>query len=469
MPEPLEIVWTTKGLKNVLTELKTVSKAMENAQSAANSAASKGRSSTGGGSGGSGGSGGGNSGGGSRSSRPPTVPGLPAYARATLSKQDRLNQLLQQAQQGNNPTAVAALQAKISRSGGTGFAGKIQSLIASTRIGGGGGMGGAMPLVGRLTALLGEGAEAGPIGMIAAAATAAAASIYILASKAAEAANSFSKLEFASGSQGGGAAHLRSLGNSIGMDGGAMGALAESFHNKITETGEGRAFATRVGITAGGHGPYGEQDYGKELLQGIEGLRSINNFTERVRVARSTGLEGALPLTKISDKQWAKVQGDAAVGKKLFDPAFQEQSADFTSSLGRMSEAGENLLIALGKPLLKDMTDFFNGVADAGNNLALFLNAHPGLVQGMGDMFQGVQGIFNTINRFVGGSGSAADEHTAALDRNTKANDDNTSALSGAPGTYGHGPRLGSAIPSGLGGDNLRHSLEGSANRLGVY
>lgn len=459
MPEPLEVVWTTKGMKGVLTELKTVSKAFQDAQQSADNAGGGSRS------------GGGRSGGsGNGSKRPPSAPPLPAYIRATMTKQDRLNQLLQQAQQAGHTPAQSALQAKIDKMNNAGsFGGRLQSLIASTRIGGGGGMGGAMPLVGRLAALAGEGAEGGPIGMIAVAATAAAAAIYALADKAAEAANKFSALEFTSGSQGIGAARLKSVGGAIGLDEAGIGAMAEAFHAKITDDPTGRAFAPHLGLTAGGHGPYGEQDYGKELLQGIEGLRKITDFAERERVARATGLTGALGLTKLSDSQWEKTKGDAAATSKIFDPDFARNAADFESSMGRLGTTTSNLEAAIGKSLLPMVTNLANGMADAIQKISGTANDHP-------DAVKGALGIFNPAfwgvalgeafrNKFLHGEDDPA---VAATNANTAATNANTSAL-GQPGVYGNGPRTGNAIPAGVAGEFLRHGLEKDGFHFGAF
>lgn len=477
--DPIEVVWTSKGLKNLEKDLDTVSQRLDDLGKKWDNLGGIGRG--GGGGGRSGGSGKG-SGGGSKKPlstkdliKPvPKVPGLPSSATVGQTRQERLVQLIQQANAAGNTTAAARLQAQLNKinspNASSSFSGRLQSLISSTRIGGKGGLGGAMPLVGRLTALLGEGAEGGPIGLIAASAVAAATALQHLATNAAETAAQFSALGFKAGGNGAETAALRSYGNAIGMDPSAIGGLAESFHNRITGDVFGRTYAQRLGINPGVGGPIGEQDYAKELLRAIEGLRKITDRTERIRVARATGLEGALPLTNLSNRQFSFLGKDQEVAQRIFDPQFQQNAADFQAAIGRAKEAADNLEAAIGKVLLPAFTELANGIANATNKLAAFANDHPDFVKGAlaTNPLTGPFALTKMLYDKLSGAG-ANDSHTDAVNRNTDALNRNTSAQGGTPGFYGNGARAGNALVPGMTGESLRRALEQDGFRTGPY
>lgn len=344
-----------------------------------------------------------------------------------------------------NPSSVST------RGGGGGHGGggrkaqtrsqRIVNALMSTRLN----IGHASPLVGRTAAALGlTSATAAPALLIAGAAAAAASALYHLAESSAAAGNAFGRFTDATGSSGSSAAQLQMLGTAGGID---TASIAQSIQEHITSDPAGMAAGLRLGV----HnlpGPYGNQDYGQQALTVVASLRKITNVVERLRLARAVGAEGLLPLTRLSDSQFAKSQGDSNVRSSIMSPEFLQKSADFQASFGRIGDAIQNLLAAAGQEEMQRLTNLFNHLADALNGLASWIQGHQGFVDFVtqaGEISSGLLG--------AGVSASQGNDLTRAVDENTKATRDNT-AIIGKPGFYGHTTR-GSSMPSGWNGQSL--------------
>jgi len=185
---------------------------------------------------------------------------------------------------------------------------------------------------------------------------------------------------------------------------------------------------------------------------------------QRILTARQTGLTGSLGATMTSDKQYAYTGQDASVHSKIFDPDFAQKSQDFNAALGRLEDAGTNLMSALGKPFLDSLTSFFNGLATGINNLAAFLSSPAGQI-----VVKAMAGTGGVIADIMGRTGDTAQ---------SQATQDNTKALHGLtavlPGVYGNDTdgRRGNAMPGAAGVGAMSRSrgdFASGAIRLGAF
>lgn len=321
-----------------------------------------------------------------------------------------------------------------------------------------------------------EMAALGPVGLMAAAAVTAAKAIFDMTKAAADAGRGFSDLQQATGSTGLGTARLRSLGSSIGLSSEATGSLSSSFSHSISSDPVAMSFASRAGVSALPR-PYGNVDEGKSLMKMADYLRSIKDSSEQIRVARATGTEALLPATKLSDQQYGYAKTDAGLSSLIFDPSFQKKSADFSASLGRLSDAFVNLMSAAGESMMEPLTRVLNSLADALNLLALiakkvepyaeFINKivfAPGPGAAMGSA-----GYHATVGSYANAAAgiSSQTEMKRSMDANTGALGANTAAL-GKQGSYGRGSRA-NPIQGGMSGMALRRGLEAGGYRLGSF
>jgi hypothetical protein len=408
-----------------------------------------------------------------------------SYAKGPFSRLAGLQAQMSRATAAGDVTAqkdlsylLARTQKQIDAAKPKSFGSRLASVVSTSRLNFGGGGGGISPLAGKLAGLVAEGGEGGPVALgvtaLAGAAVAAAGGLVALSQKAAEAANEFSRMRFATGSGAGTAAALSVLGGAGGFD---AASLASSFNSRISSDPTAMAFAARFGIRNIG-GAYGNQDWGKQLLTAVQGLRNISDFTERVRTARALGLEGALPLTQLSNRQFGRLGQDAGLKASIMTPKFQQDAADFASSIARITDAVGNFVAALGKPVLHDLSDFFNGVADTINYLAQAINRNQNIIAFFKDLAEAF--AFQAIGNPVGAAGKMKDAfgdlsaQNQALDNNTGALDRNTSAINGMsgmiPGYYGlNGERGSRAIPDNIGGEYLRRGMEAGGFALGAF
>lgn len=348
---------------------------------------------------------------------------------------------------------------------------KIWQAITTSRFSLGNGGGQMMPLVGRTLAALGP--EGTAIAALAGGAIAAAKAVYDLANNAAQAADNFNRFRYATGSGTGTAAALAGVGGAIGMSTGALGSAASAFNARITSDPMAMAFASRLGVS-NIPGPFGDQDFGKQLLIAVENLRKISDRTERVRMARVLGLEDFSTFASLSDKQAGFLKGDEGTKARIFDPEFEQQSADFLASAGRVSEAMLNFFTALGKPVVKQATDFLNDLASGvnyladvanknGNKILAFFELGAAILRGsIGDVGGALDSFKNAMGDFM----SPGEALESALGENSRAMHANTKAIDALTGTFGRGERLGRAIPPNLSGEALRQALELGGLRL---
>jgi hypothetical protein len=352
------------------------------------------------------------------------------------------------------PGPVAAGASSASRTSGSGRSRakqtpsqRLMSALMGTRLN----IGHASPSIGQSLKALGiGGAEAAPALLAIGAVVTVATAFYKLSEQASELANTFGRFNDATGSSGAGAAQLMALGSAGGID---TASIAQSIQDRITSDPAGMAAGLRLGV----HnlpGPYGNQDFGQQELQVIAALRKITNVVDRLRLARAVGAEGLLPLTRLSDAQFAKSQADANVRSSIMTPGFLQGSADFQASLSRVGEAFKNLIAAVGQGEMQRLTGFLNNIADALNNLASWMSAHKSFIDLMTQIAEAT--ISPTASALI--SASQHNDLSHAIADNTRATRDNTAIL-GKPGFYGRATR-GSAIPSGFNGMSLAQSRD---------
>lgn len=327
--------------------------------------------------------------------------------------------------------------------------GKVMNAIVSTRVN----LGAISPLLGRTLAVL---EEMGPEGMaiagVTTAAIAAASAIVDLARASADAANSFTRLQIMAGSGTRDTSTLQGIAAAIGVSPEQMGSTAQSLQSNITGSPMGRAAGMQLGVY-NLPGLYGKQDYGQQLITAINNLSKIEDPTRRLALARAAGIESVLPLTYMSQQQRSYMQPDANLRSSLMTPEFQQESADFQASLGRVQQAVQNFLVAVGPSVLPEITGLFNAVADGVNAVAQAWAQNKGMIQ------DAIGAWLTVVNPVLGinylENMSKADSSAAMID-NTKATRDNTRALVGQPGMYGSTRRSWSdALPVGLNGPSI--------------
>ena len=342
---------------------------------------------------------------------------------------------------------------------------RILTAIRSTRIN----LGGASPLVGRSMDALGAlgvaDPEIAPLGIAMLAATALAAAFYTLATKSADIANSFTQFETQTGSSIGTTAKLQTIAASVGLTDSAIGGIAQTVQDRITSDPMARAAGLSLGVY-NLPGLYGNQDYGKQLTTVINNLANVTNLNTREALARQLGVTELLPLTFISRQQRAYNAPDEATRTGLMTPQLQMEAADFQAAMGRTSMAFQNLLSALGPAVLPSITNFFNALADALNNLSTFISNHMSAFKLFFDLWKDTLTPVLDITDFksrikdlqedISGIGKGTDPHTKALDENTRATVDNTRAYLSNPGLYGTIKRDQTTLmPAGVNGMSL--------------
>jgi hypothetical protein len=342
----------------------------------------------------------------------------------------------------------------------------FRQMILSSRFSLGGGGFQLMPLIGRFLKILPPQLQA--IGALGMTAVGAGFALKAFADRVAEVTESFVRLKLGLGSSNQTTAGLMNLGASIGLNADSIAGIAKGFQDAITNDPVARAFASRMGIFNIGS-PWGNPDYGTQLLRAIEELRKISDPIERIVMARTTGLESVLPMTKISDNQWSKIKADFSVTEQIFNDSMQSKIADFLSSTGRFGQSIQNLLVSLGGPIIDDLTKLFNFLADTINSVASFAARNQNAVRVIYETMKAI------LSPFAYAAGKSADavsgmnkELETALNKNTEALEKNTKVLGLIPGTFGRGMRNG-AIPEGVGGEYLRRGLEAGGFRFSAF
>ena len=353
---------------------------------------------------------------------------------------------------------------------GGGIGGKLMDAIQSSRFSIGGGGGQLMPLVSKVTGIAAEalGPEiaelAGPVGLVAGAVFTAGKALFELAKSAADAGVAFSSFAAQTGGFGRSGALALSIGAQGGMDAGATAGQANALQNTITGSAMGRLMGSTLGVY-NLPGMYGSQDYAQQYATAIENARKIKDPTQRLMLMRGAGIEGSFGATMTSDKQFAYAKGDAAVKAQVMGGDFAKNSLDFQDSLTRVSTSWENLMTALGKPMLKTLASDLDTLANVINRVALAMDSPA--FGGKGKAAT----LGNGIIPGVGPGTPSTDPNTDATNRNTKALDKLSDKI---PGVYGSDPqgRGAAALPEGAGYNALaisRQEYVKGGLRLGAF
>jgi len=349
------------------------------------------------------------------------------------------------------------------------FGSRFATFVKSSRFGGGGAGGGMMPLVGKAMDLFGgAGAKA----------------IYDMTAAAAESGKAFSESRFQTGATSGEAAKLAVYSSAFGAD---FGGMAKTLNERITSDPTARAFGSRLGVYNVA-GPYGKVDTAGQLLKAVEGLRAITDREERIRVARTLGIEGALPLTQVSKGTLANLKSDAATTARIMNPEFERKSAEFMAAQARVKAGWDAMTAALGENFLPMITDILNSIAEGEYAIAAFAKgdlkgafSHAG--KSLKDQFNvnmdafGMSSPVKNVFDFGGkardqwdNKGGAEADGTVNSDMNSNTEQLKKASLALAALTemIGGGDRARTALPSGLDGYALMRATETGALRFGT-
>jgi len=401
------------------------------------------------------------------------------FTSGPFQRQEKLSEEMRRASQQGNTRAVSDIALAQGRNdrlvarasaGPKGLGERLADLVKTSRFSVAGGKAEIMPLVGKALGVVSEvlGPEllavAGPVGLVVAAAIEASKALFELTKASAEAGASYAKFQYAIGSNGPGAARALSIGRMSGLDAAGTAGLANNVNSAITGSGIGRMYGLQVGVFNQG-GPYGSVNHADILNQAIEGTRGIKDFDQKVRTMNALGLQGASAAIMMPQKQYDIAKGDDKVTRGIMDPAFQEKSLAFQSSMDRVGVAWDNLLTAFGKPGMDAAISLMNGLADALNSFASVVNSSA--VQ------TSLKMLGEVLNPFGSTTTKADDPQTAAQKETTAAVKEQT-ALMKTPGTYGSDPqgRRAGAFSAGSGygsSSQSRDEFVKGSFQLGAY
>ena len=354
--------------------------------------------------------------------------------------------------------------------------GRVVRAFTSARFSVGPGGASLSPLVGETMAALGMAEVAGPVGIAIAAIVAAGQALYSFEKEVAHTTSEIAHARDVSGGSPAEQARLSSLGSIVGMGPTQMAQASRSFNERIATDPMAAGFAQQFGVS-GFRGPYGTVDTARGMIQAIEGLRSIQNNDQRIIAARGMGLEEFLPLSRVSDNTMQRLRRDQEITGIVQDPEQERRAAEFQVSLARMGQASDNFKAAIAGPMMEDMTEFFNMVADILNGAAAWLSGHKELVEFIWKRMKSMMGLTNLISNpedflgpvasllGLGGKSSSSSAHAelhSALMQNTAALMQNTSGVSLLTKTIGD-QRVTDANPEGLRGLNLMRAMEQGA------
>ena len=328
------------------------------------------------------------------------------------------------------------------------FAARLSRALYSTRLN----MGGASPLLGQMLNVAGM---KNPLGLTVYATVKAMQELTAAVKSAAENINSFA----ASAQVTGGTARQTGLLRGLGVN----PASAMAFSRNISSSPFAMAEAGRLGL----HdlpGPLGRLNKDSGLIAYIKQLRGMGD-AEAILSTRMTGMEDLMPLRNLSKGQFGKVMGDAKFSATLFTPEKMQQAADFTSAMGRLGNSLGNLGVAVSGPMMKEMTDFFNGVADNINKFAGFLSGHQAQIQTVFDLLGGRLWKMPADLKAMAAGEKQQSQHDA-LSANTKALWANTAAT--REGMSGGGPRTGAAFGRHWGNADMPGKWVGEGFRMGA-
>lgn len=230
---------------------------------------------------------------------------------------------------------------------------RFTSVLATSRFGAGGRLGGLQPLVGRTAAALGVDAEAlGPLGLAAGALLGFTASVQ----RAAAAASEFGNARLMSG---GTNAQIGALG-AMGVPAGEIAGRAAALRERLSTDPYAMMFGGRVGLGPRLGRPFGNVNEAGDLQTGYQKLRNLrNNPDEQLRTARALDMDDQLNRLNVSDRYWNSQERSGRVSARVFDDRFQQDSRDFQSGMGTAGEGIKNVNGAL----IKGAVGFFANVA----------------------------------------------------------------------------------------------------------
>jgi len=302
----------------------------------------------------------------------------------------------------------------------------------------------------------------------------AATTIYEFAQAASNAINTFTRFSFSNGGSVAANSQLYAVGRAGGLSAQEISGIVQSIQSRITSDPIAMAAGMKLGVY-NLPAAFGNQDLASQTLKVVQSLREIKDPNERLRLARTVGAEGLLPLTAVSDRQFALAQQDAATRSGIMTPDAMQKAADFQASMGRIADAVQNLEAAASPAILGRLTDFFNKLATIMNGIATWLSKNQDIINGV------LNNLSRAANAATGGATgtaemlfNAASGHfqglQQSLDKNTAATAANTAALGyGAPGSYGRATR-GDAAGSGmLSGLALRMSMDQAGFRVSTF
>jgi hypothetical protein len=337
--------------------------------------------------------------------------------------------------------------------GGSSWGQRVSNLVSTTRFGGGGALGGAMPLVGRTAAAVGGEALAGPLGIAIAAVSAFAAVL----NSATGAAGEFRRATTLTGGTAAQTAAIAAMGIAPGQQAGAAAGLRE----KLSTSGSAVMFAQRfLGI-----GPQMPRGFGGEVNEArllelaqkrLRGLVDEGRVTEALIVARELNLEGMLDEAMVTRRLRDARDRDAAAQSKVFE-ANAQVFRDLESETTRAGMAISTLGVAIAGLAAPSVTE-------AAGNLADFVNRFR-------DFRQWQLDIVKNAPAWLGGGGGKGqtpeEKAAAAQEKNTEALDNNTRMMRDT--MAGGGPLAQGALPAHARGPGAARAMELDRFKLGVF
>lgn len=228
--------------------------------------------------------------------------------------------------------------------------------------------------------------------------------------------------------------------------------------------------------------PFGGANEAKGLQDAIETIANIDDAEKRLTAARLGQLDSILPLIEAMRRSRDAYNADKKAREGIDDPKSVQLAQDLAFATTRVSNNWEELLHALVKPVLPEITAAFQTLADVLREMGRVLNEHPDMIRDL--LIKPLQGFFQFLRQLViipiimaeatgavkkGATkqaweslGKIGDDFNANLDKlnsavsaNTDAHKKTTDALDGLGalvrgGTYGGGARAQSALPAHL-------------------
>lgn len=290
---------------------------------------------------------------------------------------------------------------------------------------------------------------------------------------------------------------------SMGIPAGSIPGLAAGVRGAMTSNPFAGNVAAGMGVAPIPR-PFGDPNEAGTLQKLIEGIAGTSSATERLTKARALEMDSILPLIEAIRRNRAAYDADKKAREGIMDPKTVQLAGDLGFSMMRVKEQFLNLVMAFGKPFLKDITAGFSTLANVLRGAAEWLNKNPeavrnwimGIAKPIGDFFQwwwnlsmGLRQIIEDFGGFPKGSTKAMQDAMAgvwadfqknlddlnksqakAIDDNTNAAKKNTDALlTLSEALYGGGTRARGSLPSNLTGVGLQRAIDSGALRLGYW